>query len=359
MYMREFLYLGFNEDEEERRVFDGATILSAAAHRLFANVQFASPTYYSGQDQHHDYTSNAIAPFTFGVTTDPLTGAKDGILKRPKTDPLVMQIDEELVFWQWKASLNVVDSAGRPIKTPENVRLYFQNGFGHISGTGLLSPFTPAGRCTYLGHGGGGIAWTPRALVKVIDDWADRGIAPPPSNYPRGEDGQLVTLAKYRAMFPTIPAMQPPMSLNELRVLNFGPNFDATGGKQAILPPAEGPAYKILVPKPRKDGDGAAGIDTIYTRAPLGTNVGWNSFPAPRDKDLCSLTGGYLPFARTKQERERTGDSRPSLEERYGDHEGFVRAVAKANRQLVDERFLLERDAKRLDAAASESDVLK
>ena len=92
-----------------RKVFDGVTIYSAATHRLFANVQFAHPTYFSGQDQHHDYTSNSIAPLTFAVRTDPISGIRDGILKRPATDPFVFQIDEELVFWQWKASLNVVD----------------------------------------------------------------------------------------------------------------------------------------------------------------------------------------------------------------------------------------------------------
>src|SRR6266478_6450407 len=91
MYQREFLYLGFNEDESHRKVFDGVTILSAATHRLFANVQFAHPTFYSGQDQHHDYTSNSIAPFTLAVTTDPVTGRRDGLLKRPATDPPARQ----------------------------------------------------------------------------------------------------------------------------------------------------------------------------------------------------------------------------------------------------------------------------
>jgi hypothetical protein len=140
MYQREFLYLGFNEDEAHRKIFDAVTIYSAATHRLFANVQFAHPTFFSGQDQHHDYTSNSIAPFTFAVTTDPISGIHDGILKRPATDPLVFQIDEELVFWQWKASLNVVDSFGMSLRVPDNVRLYFQNGFGHIGAVGLLAP---------------------------------------------------------------------------------------------------------------------------------------------------------------------------------------------------------------------------
>jgi len=80
MYEREFLYLGFNEDEMHRKVFEGVTIYAGATHRLFANVQFAHPTFFSGQDQHHDFTSNSIVPFTFAVTTDPVSGVTDDIL---------------------------------------------------------------------------------------------------------------------------------------------------------------------------------------------------------------------------------------------------------------------------------------
>src|SRR5690606_3380500 len=74
MYLREFLYRGFNEDESHRKVFDGVTILSGGAYRLFANVQFAHPNYYSRQDANRDYVSTAVPPSTFEVTTDPLRG---------------------------------------------------------------------------------------------------------------------------------------------------------------------------------------------------------------------------------------------------------------------------------------------
>jgi hypothetical protein len=355
MYQREFLYLGFNEDEMHRKVFDAATIYSAATHRLFANVQFAHPTFFSGQDQHQDYTSNSIAPFTFAVTTDPVSGIRDGILKRPDTDPLVMQIDEELVFWQWKASLNVLDSAGQPVPIPDNVRLYFQGGFQHIAAAGLLAPPQPPGICQNSTKSGG-ISITPRALAIAIDQWADQGIEPPPSNYPQGND--LVTLDEYNAEFPRIPGLELPSVLNELDVLNFGPLFKSEGGVQELLPPLHGASYSILVPRPGPDGDGAAGINTIFTRAPLGTNVGWNIRAGFRDPDLCSLSGSYIPFANTRAERLATGDPRLSLEERYGTHEGFVTAVRVAGRELVRERFMLQADANAFVAAAEESDVL-
>jgi len=355
MYQREFLYLGFNEDEMHRKVFDAATIYSAATHRLFANVQFAHPTFYAGQDQHQDYTSNSIPPFTFAVTTDPVSGIRDGILKRPATDPLVMQIDEELVFWQWKASLNVRDSAGDPVPIPDNVRLYFQGGFQHIGAAGLLAPAQPAGICQNSTKPLT-LSVTGRALAIAIDQWADQGIEPPPSNYPQGKD--LVTLDEYNAAFVRIPGLELPSTLNQLGVLNFGPLFKPEGGVQELLPPLHGASYSVLVPRPRPDGDGAAGINTIWTRAPLGTNVGWNIRAGFRDPDLCSLSGTYIPFANTQADRIAAGDPRLSLEERYGTHQGFVTAVRRAGRELVRERFMLQEDADAFVIAAQESDVL-
>jgi len=63
---------------------------------------------------------------------------------------------------------------------------------------------------------------------------------------------------------------------------------------------------------------------------------------------ICSLVGGYVPFARTKAERDKAEDPRASVEERYGDRQGYVCAVQKAVRQSVKDRYLLEVDGKRL-----------
>ena len=126
-----------------------------------------------------------------------------------------------------------------------------------------------------------------------------------------------------------------------------------------MLPPLRGAPYAVFVPRPDRDGVGMAGIDTIFTRAPLGSNTGWNLLTGIRAGDLCRLSGSYIPFARTKAERLANGDSRLSLEERYKDHAGFVKAVAKATKELVKERFLLEQDAQAFIQAAESSDVLR
>ena len=123
MYMRDFLYLGFNEDEAHRKVFDAVRILIPGTHRLFANVEFADPNVYSRQDEHSDFRLVFVPPLTYAVTTDPISGMRDGILKRPATDPLVFHVDSANEFWQMNASLNVHDGRGKPVPVPDNVRL--------------------------------------------------------------------------------------------------------------------------------------------------------------------------------------------------------------------------------------------
>jgi hypothetical protein len=69
------------------------------------------------------------------------------------------------------------------------------------------------------------------------------------------------------------------------------------------------------------------------------------------------LSGSFIPFASTKAERERTGDPRPSLEERYPTKEVYVAAVRKAAESLVAERLLLHEDAARLIAEADSNGI--
>lgn len=375
MYLREYLYLGFNADEAGGKVFDGVFINTGGANRLFANVEFAHPTFYSAQDGHQDSGSNAIGPATFGVSTDPLTGRTDGILKRPETDPLVIEAVDENSFWTWKNSLQVVDGAGNPIPQPDNVRLYFKAGQGHLGIHGLLSPpLYPSGifgEARYPSQALNAPAFNPQAVERglpglggamftVLDAWVDQGIEPPASNFPRLETGQLVSLEEYRAAFPDIPGLEPPKVVAGLDVLDYGPEFGPEGGRMTVLPPRHGAAYKVYVPRPDADGVAVSEHRPMEAAVPLGTNVGWNlRREGFRGGDLSGLEGSFVPFATTRAEREAADDPRLSLEERYGDHAGFVAAVREAATKLVDARFMLEPDAAAWIEAAKESDVLR
>ena len=360
MYLREFLYLGFNEDETHRRVFDAVRIAIPGTHRLFANVAFADPNVYSRQDQHADFLSSSYPPLTYAVTTDPISGVRDGILKRPATDPLVIHFDTANEFWQMKASLNVHDGLGGPVPEHESVRLYFLASYSHIGGPGVGAIPTSTGTCALPLNGNRSHEPFFRAVIAVMDDWADRGIAPPDSRYPDVRDGTLVTLAETARAFPAIPGVRFPTMLNELRLLDFGPRFGSAGGWLTELPPTLGPRYEVRVPRPDADGLDLGGVRMVDIAAPLGTSTGWNLRASGlRGQDLCGLQGAFLPFATTAAERQASGDPRLSLEERYTNHAGYVRAVEDAARRLVDERFLLEEDAETLIRQAEMSDVLR
>ena len=360
MYLRDWLYLGFNEDEAHRRVFDAVRIHIPGSHRLFANVEFSDPNIYSRQDRTPDFTSTSAPPLTYAVTTDPVTNVRDGILKRPATDPLVFHVDTSNEFWQMKASLNVHDGHGNPVPIPDNVRLYLLASHPHGGATGVGVVPTERGACAHVANTNRSAAPAMRALLVALDEWADRGIEPPPSNYPDVRRGTLATVDEAARTFPAIPGVGFPTTVNGLDALGYGPTFGSGGGRQTVLPPSRGGSYQVLVPTTDRDGHDIAGIRTVDVAVPVGTNTGWNLYAAgPRGRDLCSLTGAFFPFARTRAERTASGDPRLSLEERYGDHAGFVAAVRDAAGESVVRRLLLPEDAEVLIAMAEESDILK
>jgi hypothetical protein len=71
------------------------------------------------------------------------------------------------------------------------------------------------------------------------------------------------------------------------------------------------------------------------------------------------MTGSFIPFARTKTERERTGDQRLSIEERYASRDEYLSKVKDAAAELVRQRFLLDFDVPRVvEAAAARWDLV-
>ena len=119
-----------------------------------------------------------------------------------------------------------------------------------------------------------------------------------------------------------------------------------------------GKTYPVLVPKVDRDGNEIPGIRAVALQVPLATHAGWNLRAKGFIEDeLCYLNGMYVPFAKTKEEREKTGDPRLSIEERYKDQADYVQRVSHAARSLVDERLLLPEDAERLIADAAKGKI--
>jgi hypothetical protein len=115
----------------------------------------------------------------------------------------------------------------------------------------------------------------------------------------------------------------------------------------------------MKVPRVDTDGNELGGVPVVLRDAPLGTYLGWNIVAAGfHQGKICNYAGGMIPFARTKAERMASGDPRPSLEERYHDHGGYVDAVRAAAANAVKQGFLLQVDADKLIKQAQDSNVL-
>jgi hypothetical protein len=175
-----------------------------------------------------------------------------------------------------------------------------------------------------------------------MDAWVTEGTAPPPSRYPRIDDGTLVPAA--RGGWPAIPGVHfPPPQLIANR-LDFGPNWSR--GIDEREPPGIGEPFVVLVPTVDADGNDRAGIRLPEIEAPLATHFGWNYRDASigAADHLAGEIGSYIPFAQTRAERMRSGDSRRAIEERYGDRDAWLARVRSAAESLVTQGYLLARD---------------
>ena len=103
-----------------------------------------------------------------------------------------------------------------------------------------------------------------------------------------------------------------------------------------------------FVPQVDADGNEIAGVKPLLGQLPLGTYTGWNVTSNGFYKgQACAFTGGFIPFAKTKAEREASGDPRLSLEERYGNIWGYYWQAIGIVNQMVQDRYLLPADAHR------------
>ena len=60
-------------------MLDAVWVHKSGTHRLFANVEFADPNTYAEQDDRHDFLGTSYPPFTYAVTTDPVSKIRDGL----------------------------------------------------------------------------------------------------------------------------------------------------------------------------------------------------------------------------------------------------------------------------------------
>ena len=63
---------------------------------------------------------------------------------------------------------------------------------------------------------------------------------------------------------------------------------------------------------------------------------------------MATTTGSFIPLPRTRAEREKTGDPRLSIEERYRSRADYVSQVLKAADDLATKGYLIKEDIPRI-----------
>ena len=361
-FLKTFLNLGFNQDEKNRIVCDGMNA-NIAGRQTPLNFRFAVP---GGAAGYYEPGSEGVlwwSDYRDEARRRPAAGLLDRC-RSTNTCPKIMETFGSTEFWGLRMSPALVGtSANTDIPLPPEVRRYYFPGVTHGGGKGGFNASgAPAGACA-LQMNPNSTAESMRALRKALIAWVVQNKQPPESRYPRLDHGDLVAPQHLAMGFPAIPGEPLPDNLiNPFWDYDFGASLrrNDLSGAISLQPPVIRGMIPMLVPRTDPDGNEVGGIPSVLHRSPLGTYLGWNVTASGYLKGRgCGFVGGFIPFARTKAERIASNDPRPSLEERYGNHSGYVKQVKQAADQLAGDGFLLADDAARLVSEAEASDVLR
>ena len=381
-FLRAWLHLGFNQAEDGQPVHDGLWPI-IAGRRIALNFRWAQP-----DGVLELYQAGSEGPQWWLPSADPVRGGPvAGILGRctaSRTCPKVIEHFGSAEVWALKLTPEWVGTdAKADLPLPANVRRYYLASSSHGGGAGGFDTSLPGvalaqpgGSCPGNNFGSALLPANPmphtetvNALRQHLRQWVVAGTPPPPSRWPTLAAGELAPAHKAALGFPTLPGLRASVPeadfIMPVHDLDWGPRFNAVDGSgiASLAPPRIKRVLAMLAPKVDADGNERGGVPVVLHDAPLGTYLGWNitaggarPFHAGQ---ICNYTGGMLPFARSKLEREAAGDPRPSLEERYGSHDGYVAAVQRAADTAQAAGFLLADDARALVRAAQASAVLR
>jgi hypothetical protein len=342
-------------------VWDGANP-HIGARQNPVNFRFARP---GGAATLYEPGSEAVVwweRYTDTLRHRPPAGMLDRC-RATSTCPKIFETMGSAEFWGLRESPDFVGTSLHDIPLPANVRRYYFPSTTHGGGNGAFtrSPARSRAVCVLPDNPAPQVEQQ-RALLRALTAWVTRGVAPPPSRYPRASDGGLVAPERVVAAFPRIPdAPFPDGMLVPFLDYDFGSTFEPNDMKGAlsVVPPTVRRVLPTLVPRIDADGNEPDGVSSPLLENPLGTYTGWNVTATGFSRgQSCGFSGGFIPFSATRAERTASGDPRPSVEERYGSHAEYVRRVRASARRLVRERFLLPEDAERIVGEAERSDVL-
>ena len=336
--LRTLVYNDLNVDEQGREALDGIIANVAGGLRGEFNQRFGQ----NSKDRPHmmDY----VQPSTDEDLHRRLA-ARGSKLK-------VFYTNSSAEYHRGDASLAHTNAEGtRDVASGPSVRVYHFAGTEH--GLGVwpptwekLAPADPSEPSENSQNLRNTIDYAPllRACLVNMDRWVTEGVEPPPSRHPCLADGTAVPFEALHAAFDRIPGAYYPRHHARPCRLDF-----------STLPPGAGPACGSLVSAVDADGNEIGGIALPEIAVPLGAHTGWNlrHVSIGGEAQRLVFAGATIPFARTRREREASGDPRASIEERYRSRDDYLERVRQAGRALVAQRYMLEGDVELAVALAA------
>ena len=181
-WLREFLYDGFNADENGRKVFDGVWADVAGAGRGSFNFRYAQPS-RDGWAYMNVFYPTDLFPFTDTDETDPITGKTGGLLDRARAArvlPKTFFTNDSSEYWGRVASLIHITADGkRDAAISPETRIYFMAGVQHFPRNLPLTKQGTAYDINVVDH-----RPVQRALLAALEAWVKDNVAPPASVYP-------------------------------------------------------------------------------------------------------------------------------------------------------------------------------
>ena len=314
-FLREFLYDGFNADEQGRPVFDGVWADVAGAGRGSFNFRYAQPS-RDGCPFINVFYPTDVFPF---VDT---RAARARPRRQGRAEALP---DEWVVRVLGPRRFARAPHAGRQERRAALAR--------HPRLLHLRACSTARIRCPSRKMERATTCPPPISGPSSARCWPRCRRGSPmaraaPSKYPKLSAGELTTPDRIKT--PRCRGVAVPQHPRRARKLDFGPEFAAKGFITKEPPAVEG-EYPLLVPQVDADGIDLGGIRLPEIAVPLATITGWNLRAPERgaSEEMVEFLGSFWPFPKTREDRARAHDTRLSIAERYPTRDEYLKRVER------------------------------
>ena len=340
---RHMLYLGLNLDEEGEIAYDGHIVHVAGARRGEFNHRYAQPSQQSAPGFGHMF------PFADEEMKDPYSDSIDGLfnnLRKTNSVPKVFYTNSSAEYWRGDgANMHIHPIEETDLTEAPEARMYHFSGTQHGAGTLAPDDVGPDGSVGMYKFNVVDYRPLLRASLINLDRWTTDNILPPPSSCPRISDGTAIKPEVLIDKVNNVLDMNTPdpEKVWLIRRVDMGERADEGIGK---FPAEEFETYQNFVSNIDDDGNETGGIRLPDLTVPLGSHFGWNlRHPDTKEPDeQIAMQGISIFFETSKENRDKKGDNRLSINERYNSKDEFIDRVKEETKKLLEQNYIIQDD---------------